>query len=985
MSFLANLRQKQTTDTPLKLFYLLEQYEDILHVCLYIGELHNGIPGPDKKPYSIQTQHLSSPPPFLSTDDLPLLREIHTIESHKKLELTDMDARRQNQILLQKMLSTGRVFFCPEHSHEGHARRLYSLIWKPPEIENAIRMTAAWAVDMAGHQQLVWKTLPGWLLFNLQQANSIPAIAISKPNKNNPECSPRQGPTPLFVSACETCINTTAEEILASLQKKLAPDDVETFLLSQQSTLLQHKLPLPSLLPRKTVKARLEAVLTCLTERRRVDNQYTTENSAKLQFRYSSRHICLVVEPDEAVNASTIWNGRYLVTLERDTEKENNYLAFLQQFFEAKAPGFTLVEPHKNTWQSDAPASWINLLSKQRHDLQRAGFTLVTTPGFNYPFLDINGGHATVSRSPDNTLQLSFTFDLSDSSLSLQELLQQLRKLNSDEGESWIQLSDGRFLLFAQEALEKLSDEFGELITGNSVSLSLPESQLSRLKQLDEQLPGSITWDDKDKLLPQAINIYRSPAVLDVNLTCVKATLRPYQWLGVCWLQHLSECGVNGLLADDMGLGKTLQTLAFLAFKKSQEELTKPALIVLPTSLIHNWAREIKKFVPDMHLSIMHGSQRHQHWDTLTEQDMVLTSYSLIASDSERWLTLEFSWIILDEAQAIKNPQTQTSQAVRQLKGNHRLCLTGTPVENHLGELWSVFDFLMPGCLGSRQHFQQHYRYPIEKRGNTARMAELLDRIAPFLLRRNKDQVARDLPPKTITSQYIELDEEQRQCYEDSKGKLQESLQQQLAHTDKGQQHIFLLTAITRLRQICCDPALIGETEIPSAKREFCLDTIESLVDENRAVLLFSQFTRMLDLLAEDLEERNIPFLMLTGQTQQRQNIVDRFQQGEVPILLMSLKAGGVGLNLTRADTVIHYDPWWNEAAERQASDRAHRIGQTKPVFVYKLITEDTIEEKIARLQAYKTALSEQVTQQARASGKKFALELEDLLALINE
>lgn len=291
----------------------------------------------------------------------------------------------------------------------------------------------------------------------------------------------------------------------------------------------------------------------------------------------------------------------------------------------------------------------------------------------------------------------------------------------------------------------------------------------------------------------------------------------------------------------------------------------------------------------------------------------------------------------------------------------------------------------MPGCLSSNKAFQQYFRKPIEQDANSERLQQLLQRISPFLLRRNKDQVARDLPAKTEIQQTISLPDDQLAFYQDLKNSGREELEQQLSITPHGQQSILLLSALLKLRQACCDPQLLGESAVSSGKRRHCIEMIAELVAEQRFVLVFSQFTTMLELLAQDLTTLAIPYLMLTGQTRQRQQLVEDFQSGKAPVFLISLKAGGTGLNLTRADTVIHYDPWWNSAAEQQAADRAHRIGQDKPVFVYKLIAEETIEEKITELQQRKSLLSQHVNHQAQLSGEQFALNLEELLALWKE
>jgi len=381
---------------------------------------------------------------------------------------------------------------------------------------------------------------------------------------------------------------------------------------------------------------------------------------------------------------------------------------------------------------------------------------------------------------------------------------------------------------------------------------------------------------------------------------------------------------------------------------------------------------------------VLHGAKRHEMWPETGHFDVLITTYQLAATDLHRWQAQTLSWLILDEAQQIKNPKTRHSQAVKEIPCQQRLCLSGTPVENHLGEFWSIMSFLNPGCLGQWQEFNRHYRKAIEQQGNAARMQQLLAHVSPFMLRRTKDQIATDLPPKTEISQFISLEPAQRDFYEQIKTSSWQELQTDLQSVERrGQQHIAVLTALLKLRQACCDPGLLAEGDLPSAKREHCIEMIEELVAERRAVLVFSQFTKMLDILEQALNERKIPSVLLTGATRQRQTCVDAFQRGEAPVFLISLKAGGTGLNLTRADTVIHYDPWWNSAAEKQASDRAHRIGQHKPVFVYKLIAENTIEEKIEKLQQQKLHLSAQIDQQAEINADTFSLKFEELLTLL--
>jgi SNF2 family DNA or RNA helicase len=567
-------------------------------------------------------------------------------------------------------------------------------------------------------------------------------------------------------------------------------------------------------------------------------------------------------------------------------------------------------------------------------------------------------------------------------SIDLLELLARLPDAGFENGR--IPLEDGRLLLLPIAQATSLATELGDLV-GRSGGGRLPNSQLNRLAILEQGLPQATDWFDDAGLLDRARSLQQPAMTLPQTELDIRATLRSYQWHTVCWLQHLRALGVCGLLADDMGLGKTLQTIAHLSFERSQGRLGSPALIVAPTSLLHNWQQELDRFAPSLRSCVVHGTGRHRLWSKLSTHDVLITSYTLLVNDLERWQQQPLSWLVLDEAQWIKNPATRTSQSVRQIIAEHRLCLTGTPVENHLGELWSIMDFLNPQCLGSERSFRHHFREPIEQQGDASRLQQLLQRISPWMLRRTKDQVATELPPKTVIQRKVPFTDEQSDFYQELKAATWSGLDARLADTEhSGEQRMLVLNALLRLRQACCDPALLDRPEIASGKRQHCLEMIAELVEEGRAVLLFSQFTAMLDLLAEDLSRMQIAHLQLTGQTSsdERKRRVTAFQAGEASVFLISLKAGGVGLNLTRADVVIHYDPWWNDAAERQASDRAHRIGQDKPVFVYQLITEDSVEERIAELQQRKALLGEHVNQRAQATGERFALKLEELVEL---
>lgn len=441
-----------------------------------------------------------------------------------------------------------------------------------------------------------------------------------------------------------------------------------------------------------------------------------------------------------------------------------------------------------------------------------------------------------------------------------------------------------------------------------------------------------------------------------------QANLREYQQEGVNWLQFLREYQMGGILADDMGLGKTVQTLAHLSIEKAQGRLTQPVLIIAPTSLMVNWRQEAAKFTPNLSILVFHGDTRHADVDKIATKDIILTTYPLLLRDKKLLLSHEFYYIILDEAQFIKNSKAKSTLIAQQLKAKHRLCLTGTPMENHLGELWSLFNFLMPGFLGDATQFKRLFRTPIEKLDNHERRKGLAMRVKPFLLRRQKQDVLLDLPEKTNIIRTVELQGAERDLYESVRLSMEKKVRDAIKKNGLSRSHIVILDAILKLRQICCHSRLLKlsaakKAHKHSSKLAWLQESLPKMVEEGRRILLFSQFTSMLSIIEELLKSENISYVKLTGATKNRAKPIETFQSGKAVVFLISLKAGGTGLNLTAADTVIHYDPWWNPAVEDQATDRAHRMGQDKAVFVYKLIAQGTVEETIQEMQQKKRAI----------------------------
>jgi superfamily II DNA or RNA helicase len=457
--------------------------------------------------------------------------------------------------------------------------------------------------------------------------------------------------------------------------------------------------------------------------------------------------------------------------------------------------------------------------------------------------------------------------------------------------------------------------------------------------------------------------------------------LRHYQGRGLARLGFWRDYGLHGILADDMGLGKTIQAIALLLEHKASGN-PGPSLLVAPTSVVYNWESEIARFAPDIKVLVLHGSDRHERLDALAEADVVVTTYGLLQRDRHIWHAQSFAYVILDEAQKIKNPHSQAAKAACRLYARHRLCLTGTPIENNLLEFWSLFHFLMPGLLGSEKHFRSQYFKAVSTEADEAR--ERLRRITrPFILRRLKSDVATDLPPRSEIVAYCELGDEQRRLYNETLAAVRGQIFSEVQTKGLKRAHFHVLEGLLRLRQVACDPLLVqreGAKPVPSAKVTQFLELLGDMIEQGHRVLVFSQFVKMLHILRDALSEQGIDYAYLDGQTRDRLERVNRFNEGDTPVFLISLKAGGTGLNLTGADYVIHFDPWWNPAVEDQATDRAHRIGQTRHVFSYKLIAKGTVEEKVLQLQAQKRKMVRDVLGASEGGPELTMADLEFLL-----
>jgi len=654
--------------------------------------------------------------------------------------------------------------------------------------------------------------------------------------------------------------------------------------------------------------------------------------------------------------------------------------------------------------EGDAAAFWPIFMHRDVPQLRAEGWQIEVDPSLEAPLVDLSEDalwHPTIAERSDGWFDLALGIDLDgkryDFLPMLADLLSRREALadpNALEG-----LAQGAFyyvhvaglgttLALPAERLKAMIATLVELNDPGSLhdgALRVPRARAALVGELEAAV--GLRWDVPDRIRELGERLRDFTGVTRIAVPKqFRGKLRDYQRDGLDWLQFLAAFGFGGVLADDMGLGKSVQTLAHLLCEKQAGRLERPALLVVPTSLVHNWCDEAARFAPSLRVLPLQGPTRAARFDEIADADLVITTYALLPRDTT---LAERTWhsLILDEAQAVKNPQSKAAQAAMGMRTGHRLCLTGTPVENNLGDLWSLFSIALPGALGDRKQFGRLFRTPIEKHADGPRGRLLAERIRPFLLRRTKEAVASELPEKTEIVKRVELVGSQRDLYETIRLTMHERVRAEIAERGLARSQIVILDALLKLRQVCCDPRLLPERlrkSTESIKLDLLKETLPQMVAEGRHVLIFSQFTSMLDIIAPALDELGIGYVVLTGKTKDRARVVKSFQAGEVPVFLISLKAGGTGLNLTAADTVIHYDPWWNPAVERQATDRAHRIGQTQRVFVYKFIGAGTVEEKIVALQSRKASLAAAIFSQDGASAARFeAADIERLFAPI--
>ena len=575
-----------------------------------------------------------------------------------------------------------------------------------------------------------------------------------------------------------------------------------------------------------------------------------------------------------------------------------------------------------------------------------------------------NSSLSTKIRLNDETDILEFSFNIEG--IDKAEMVNVFAALQ--EKKRFYRLKKGGFLPLNLEELDNFLNAMQYLkITPEDLSKELMEIPKYRALYLDEILKDTnIKSINRNIAFKQLIQNIKEPTDIDYQVPKdFENVLRKYQVTGFKWLKTLSNYKMGGILADDMGLGKTIQVLALLTSEKLEKGL-QPSLIVVPTSLVYNWLAEVTKFAPDLKALVISGTKddREHYIENLLDYDLIVTSYPLIRRDIELYKQTKFRYCILDEAQHIKNPASQNAASVKKIQAENYFALTGTPIENSLTELWSIFDFIMPGYLLSHRKFVKDYEKAIIKDNNKEALAQLKKQIAPFILRRMKKEVLKELPDKIENKMMAELTKEQKFVYLGYLNQIKGEIDHQIKERGFGRSHIKILAGLTRLRQICCHPSLFLENyHGGSGKMELLQEVLQESLQGGHRILLFSQFTSMLKIIKGYLEQESIEYFYLDGSTETRLRgkMVDRFNKGEKDIFLISLKAGGTGLNLTGADTIIHFDPWWNPAVEDQATDRAHRIGQEKIVHVIKLFTRGTIEEKIFDIQERKKKMIESI------------------------
>lgn len=890
---------------------------------------------------------LEQPPQFLNQADLPILRDLWSfcrpVLAGRSFELNGMLGAQ----IWQRMLATGRLLFRGRPLTAG-AVRTAQLVWRVNEKERLLpRLLTEPASDL-----VLPLDPPCYVDAGAGQSGNVelalPAAALQQLFKAPP-------------------LAKHDIKIVARTMKDLMPQ------APLPTAALFNQLRVVNGAPRAILLLEsLPSELAEIVPHRRI-GRAAWQDYAVAELHYQDVTLAL----DSEAELSTLPGGE-VVRIKRRRRDEQRLRHALENsgllpgratpfMLPEQLPAGALVLPPEREWDA--------FIAEDLPKLQQAGWEIRYGAYFRHRLSEIQDWQAAVEDEGDGWLGLDMGIVVEGKRLPLAPMLAELfqrdpRWLDGPRiaripSHEKIELfgEDGQVIRLHAERLKPLAATLLDLFDGRTVPERLRLSRLDAPRLVE--LADATRWQFKgiDAVQQLAQRLQTASGVEPVAPPpSFQGALRDYQRQGLAWLQYLRSHELSGILADDMGLGKTAQAIAHLLLEKEGGRMDRPCLIVLPTSLVFNWKSELARFAPSLSVLVLHGAERKQQFELIAQHDIVLTTYPLLWRDAGELAQFDYHLLILDEAQYVKNANSKSAAAIRRMRARHRLCLTGTPMENHLGELWAQFDFLMPGFLADSRSFNKVWRTPIEKQGDALRLQLLGKRLRPFILRRRKQDVVRELPPKSLIVRAVELEGAQRDLYETVRSAMDAQVRAEIAAKGLNRSQIVILDALLKLRQVCCDPRLLKSSHArkisQSAKLELLLDMVPEMVEEGRRILIFSQFTEMLTLIEEALGQASVRYVKLTGQTRDRETPVRQFQAGEVPVFLISLKAGGVGLNLTAADTVIHYDPWWNPAAEEQATDRAHRLGQNKAVFVYKLTVAGSIEERMLALQAQKAQLA---------------------------
>ena len=874
---------------------------------------------------------------FLTDEDRAILELFGALET--KVERTAPIEGKLGGLLLERMVRTGHCYW--------HGNRNRALVWG-----ETLQTSLEYKKEKGGHR------LGFGLGKQFEMLATVPTLYVDTREHRIGRLS---------VEAL------TAQEVPLLLEAPLLTDDtLEAFAFKA----IEHlpALPFPEHIEVRSIRVRPQAKLTLSAE--------AGVHQVRISFLYEGHEL----------SSSTSQKSRVLKVEEgylkivRDQDFERELTEGLQACGLEQCPEGHFL-PQKEG--ENSVAVWRRFLEASLPEYEAQGTLVEVQKSFMICF-EKGGAVSLKVQENQNWFDLEMEMELGGEKIDILSLVSALLEAGSDiealPERVDFEVEENHYITLEAAQFKPILRTLVALYKGERVEqLHLAPYALHLLPETGDLLKIEGSASTKVKKIRTALRSFEGIEKVS-QASGLKATLRDYQQEGLNWLGFLETFGFGGILADDMGLGKTLQTLAFLQRLKEQQKLQRPVLIVAPTSLLGNWKNEVKKFTPDLSLSLHHGTKRAKRKAGFSEYDIIVTTYALLSRDSKLFEQVDFSYFILDEAQNIKNQRSKVHAAAKQIKADHAVALSGTPMENHLGELWAIFDVVIPHFLGDYSTFKQFYQTPIEKEHSQERQESLRQKIAPFMLRRTKEKVAKELPPKTIMTRSVPFESDQAKLYEGIRIAMEKKVRDVIAEQGLGRSHITILDALLKLRQVCCDPRLVplkeAQSVAHSAKLEMLLELVEELLEEGRRILIFSQFTSMLSIIEAALVEKGVTLAKLTGASQHREKVIERFTSGAASVFLISLKAGGVGLNLTEADTVIHYDPWWNPAAEDQATDRAYRIGQEKPVFVYKLIIENSVEEKILELQQQKKERADALY--SDTEGESVALDSEGLLALFS-